>query len=329
MRWKAASDDGVRMSQPYAILRDGTRWTPGTPFPADYPGAIVVPAHPSNFGYVDRVTGEPLVNEPISLGFHTPEEQADDVESTPYYFQRPNLGACTEYYHDNDGDVYQMVPETVGAFGNGVVGKPPPAWVRAHWPLNLQSLKTEMEGRRLTIHRTMTRPQWGSVIDWTRFEMRRYPEITVKRLFGHYQVSAERTDPGVIIMQRLWKEIGGGGLMQFERRNSVAAWFTGRTLNDSQEHDGVMQAVSDFGVPAGVKALKLEVFPRPVGAGEILFFDGDTPDGSMVGYAGRVRSQGGLTVVDMVGLGSNSTIRFRVQGGGVILDMLGLLGVWR
>lgn len=319
------------MGQPYAVLKDGSRWTPGTPFSVDYPGAICVPAHPSNFGYQDQQTGEPLKNEPLALGFHTPEEPADERETTPYYFQTPGISASTNYYHDNDGDVFQMVPDVCGAWGNGRQGIPwedLPTYFRRHWPLNLQTLSTEVEGYTATIRSTLARVQWGSVLDWTRYKLRQnYIPAVRARLLGHYQVSNQRSDPGEWFMQKLWKEIEGGD-MRFQRRNAVASWFSGREL--AAGPDGTMRAAQDFGLRAGDKAVALEVILMPrQGEGSLMFFDGGTPVEAMVGYAGQVSNALAYGTVPYIELADDGTLRFRVTGVGVRVKTLGLLGVWR
>ena len=50
-------------------------------------------------------------NVPKGWVLHTPEEKADAIPVTPYYFQTPNLSASTHYFVATNGDVYQMVRE--------------------------------------------------------------------------------------------------------------------------------------------------------------------------------------------------------------------------
>jgi N-acetyl-anhydromuramyl-L-alanine amidase AmpD len=160
---------------------------------ADYPGAIVVPAHPTN---ILRA-----VNRPKVLVLHTPEEPADNIEVTPYYFQRPNLGASTHYYADDDGDLYQMVPERSGAIANGVLGFPYPEGTDAGRSLNYQSLSIEIEGYAASIGQTMPRggPQWRTVVAWVANRAAKYRiPIRRSRIIGHYEVANNRTDPGTL-----------------------------------------------------------------------------------------------------------------------------------
>lgn len=316
------------MPQDYAVLRNGTLWTPGEVFPSDYPGAIVVPAHPSNFGYQEN--GTPLVNSPQALFSHTPEEPPDDIEVTPYYFQRPNVGASTHYYHDNDGDVYQMVPDVVGAYANGRRGfswahlASEYPWIRPSYPINLLSLSTEIEGYASGIHKTITRRQFGSLLDWHRYKLREYNIPALRQyIMGHYMVANNRSDPGPELMKMLWRElVTGETSMEFVRHNAIASWFVNRTLRPGP--DGIMQAASDFGLPPGAKAVALEVFLDSEGT--IMFFDGDTPEDTMIGYAGRVSSKYG--VVMPVFLSSEGTIRFRIKDKPVKIQILGCLGYW-
>jgi N-acetyl-anhydromuramyl-L-alanine amidase AmpD len=159
----------------------------------DYPGAIVVPAHPTN---ILRP-----INRPKVLVLHTPEEPADNVESTPRYFQTPNLGASTHYYADNDGDLYQMVPEGNGAIANGVIGKTYPEGTNAGHSLNYQSLSIEIEGYAASIGRTMPRggSQWRTVVAWVVTRAKKYNiPIRRSRIIGHYEVANNRTDPGTL-----------------------------------------------------------------------------------------------------------------------------------
>jgi len=166
-------------------------------FPAQYPNAIVVAAHPTN---ILRP-----VNKPKALFLHTPEEPVDDYESTPRWFQRPNIGGSTHYYADSDGDIYQMVPEENGAIANGLEGKPRPAWADAT-SLNYQSLSIEIEGFAAAMHRTCPpgSRQWNAVRTWivSRALVYRIP-IDRAHVMGHYEVSNQRSDPGTLKIDQL------------------------------------------------------------------------------------------------------------------------------
>ena len=164
-------------------------------FAPDYPGAIVVPAFPGNV--IDRF------NFPKGIVLHSPEEPVDDIEVTPYYFARDlsPRRAYTHFYFDSDGDVYQMVPVSIGAVANGVQGKPYPPWAIRTLSLNLQTENCEIEGYAAGMHRTCLRGsrQWNSVVKWieNRCRFHRIP-ITRERILGHYEVSDRRTDPGTL-----------------------------------------------------------------------------------------------------------------------------------
>ena len=164
---------------------------------ADYPGAIVAPADPTN---VLRP-----INKPRALFLHTPEEPVDDFESTPPWFQRPNIGGSTHYYADSDGDMYQMVPEANGAIANGLDGKSAPAWSDGS-SLNYQSLSIEIEGYAAAMHRTCPpgSRQWNAVRTWivSRALVYRIP-IDRAHVMGHYEVSVQRTDPGSLKIDQL------------------------------------------------------------------------------------------------------------------------------
>lgn len=171
---------------------------------AEIPGAIVVEAHAVNYWRPDGHGGVP--NKPRALFLHTPEEPADNVESTPAYFAQEHFNedgsrrlASTHYYVDSDGDLYQMVPENCAAIANGLDGKPLPAWALPGTSLNWQSLSWEIEGYAATIHETCRRggKQWNTIVRNVESRTRKY-QIPLDRahVMGHYEVSTSRTDPG-------------------------------------------------------------------------------------------------------------------------------------
>ena len=168
-------------------------------FQADFPGAIVVEAR--NYGY----DGKPgTLNVPRAWCLHTPEEPADEVESTPAFFARTSVQASAHYYIDNDGDIYQMVPERAGAYANAVVGKPYPAWADKSKNLNLQTLSVEIEGFAGMIHQTMLRGsvQWKALVNLMAHRCQAL-NIPAGRTFGHYEVSNQRSDPGRLPIHEL------------------------------------------------------------------------------------------------------------------------------
>lgn len=170
-----------------------------TIFVPDYPGAIVVPAFPTN------VIDAP--NHPRALFLHTPEEPVDDIESTPAYFARDlsPQRASTHFYADSDGDMYQMVPVRFGAVANGLRNKPLPPWAVPGVSLNLQSESIEIEGYAAGMRRTCPphSRQWNSVVRWVERRTRMQtsmPPILLDRahVMGHYEVADNRSDPGTL-----------------------------------------------------------------------------------------------------------------------------------
>jgi len=173
-------------------------------FLADYPGAIVVQAR--NYGYV--VGGKHLLNNPKAWALHTPEEPPDNVPSTPYYFASTDRDASTTYFVSYLGFVFQMVPESEGAYGNAVEGKPYPAWADSTVNLNLQTLSVEIEGYAATIHQTMPRgsAQWRALVNLMAHRCRAL-NIPPGRTFGHYAVSVYRSDPGQLNIPLLVSDV--------------------------------------------------------------------------------------------------------------------------
>ena len=162
-------------------------------FLPDYPGAIVVPAHPTNW--------RTYANVPKGFVLHTPEEPADNNETTPYYFQNPNLSASTHYYLDNDGDWYQMVQEKFSPIANGLKGKPCPSWANPAVNLNSQTLNIEMEGYAAGIAQTFIvgGPQFNSLVKWLRHRGAAYSiPLDREHIIGHYEVADNRSDPGTL-----------------------------------------------------------------------------------------------------------------------------------
>lgn len=192
-------------------------------FAAAYPGAIVVPADPRNYYGPDSGRRKCW---PLAIVYHTPQEPADNYESTPAYFStfRPydpatGLGgpASTRYYLDNDGDLYQMVPEDWGAIANGLDGKPKPYWALPD-SLNLQTDNIEIEGYAHSLKDTMTNAQWRTLVDWSTWSMIRYSISREEgRMMGHYELSVQRSDPGPWLMGSGIKQEVLARVNQYER----------------------------------------------------------------------------------------------------------------
>jgi hypothetical protein len=156
-------------------------------FTADYPGAIVVEA--ANYGY-----GTP--NRPKTWGFHTPEEDADSYPSTPDYLAGTDRDASYTYFVSYLGFVFQLVPESEGAYGHGLEGKPEPDWSDGT-NLNLQSFSLSFEGRTVTITQTMPRgsPQWKAGVDLVAHRTKA-KGLNLDIAFQHKDVSIHRGDCG-------------------------------------------------------------------------------------------------------------------------------------
>lgn len=162
---------------------------------------IWFPADPSNYGgYNGRE------NVPAALVLHTPEEPADDWESTPNWFANPAANASTHYYADNDGDLYQMVSDSVPAWAQNVKasqrhwkGQPQ---VPAPWAMdgnnNVHALSIEIEGYAHNF--TFADPQFTSVAKWMAHKSIQY-DIPLDRdhVVGHEELATHKSDPGIAL----------------------------------------------------------------------------------------------------------------------------------
>jgi hypothetical protein len=151
-----------------------------------------------------------------ALVLHTPEEDADDIESTPYYFAKEGVRRSTHDYLDNDGDLYQMVGARDAAWGQGThsgnrtwkgvkLGWAP--WNPEHYSNNQLSKGLEIEGRAATIHQTLGRNQFRGVAMWIAYNAAKYGiPLDRDHIVGHYELSTDKTDPGKLPIESL---IGG------------------------------------------------------------------------------------------------------------------------
>ncbi len=169
----------------------------------DYPKphAFWWPAHPANFG--TATSGYRRINVPVAIILHTPEEDADDREITPIWFQNPAARASTHYYGDSDGDIIQMVLDQHAAYANGVRTEtavyPSPVWRRVGTSYNCMTLSIEIEGRAASIHHTLKigGVQWNSLIEWILFKADEYSiPLDRQHIMGHFELANNRTDPG-------------------------------------------------------------------------------------------------------------------------------------
>lgn len=165
----------------------------------------VVPADPTNI--YDPANHGGIPNKPRGLVLHTPQEPSDDYESTPVYFSQPNRSASTHFYSDNDGDLFQLVPEHFGAIANGLRNKPRPAWADPNTSLNWQTLSIEIEGYAATIGQTLTARQRATVVAWIVDCAQRHAiPIDRAHVIGHYEVADNRSDPGTLDIDSLVRE---------------------------------------------------------------------------------------------------------------------------
>lgn len=182
-------------------------WTPQYPKWVASTGQILVkPAHDSNWGYLDE-NGRQRVNQRRALVIHTPEEDADDNEITPRYFQNPDANASTNDYTDDDGDLYEIVRRDRCAWGNGVKdaqrvwkGTPgaSPPWRIPGLSYNCVTLSNEVEGRAQSIPaHGHSAEQWDTLTNWVAYNCWA-EEIECDRTFvvGHYEIASHKTDPG-------------------------------------------------------------------------------------------------------------------------------------
>ena len=168
---------------------------------------IWAPAHRSNYyTAADRPYGG-VPRRQIAICYHTPEEQPDDIETTPAWFQDPAANASTGYYADSDGDLYQMVRDADFAWAQGTRTRkrpntcfPRPAWWK---PLlvsyNTCMLSIEIEGWARSIGRSFTpgSRQFQAVAAWSAYQCRKY-DIPLDRAhhLGHSELCTTKGDPG-------------------------------------------------------------------------------------------------------------------------------------
>lgn len=167
-----------------------------------------VPAHPSNYTkgplWVMRGGGT-YRRKYIGQVIHTPEEDADDNEVTPRWFQDARANASTEVYTDNDGDLYQCVRQQDFAWAQGIseaneVEHLPRIFNKAKYGSpNTCFGSNEVEGRADTIDTTLEvgGRQWQTLVSWCELHCRRFKYPPSRdRILGHYQISDQRSDPG-------------------------------------------------------------------------------------------------------------------------------------
>ncbi len=147
-------------------------------------------------------------NEPVAIVLHTPEERADAIESTVWWFQQLQANASTHYYMDNDGDVYQMVGDRDMAWAQGVrfgglnpnARLPLPSWHRPEKvSYNTQAISIEIEGFASSIGRTMPieGPQYKGLVALVAYKALQYKiPVTREYIVAHSELATDRWDPG-------------------------------------------------------------------------------------------------------------------------------------
>ena len=140
--------------------------------------------------------GYGVPNRPTTWGFHTPEEPADSYPSTPDYLAVTDRDASYNYFVSYLAFVFQLVPESEGAYAHGLDGKPAPFWSDGT-NLNLQSLSVSFEGYAATIHQTMPRgsPQWNAGVDLVAHRTKALG-LNLDWAIQHEDVSIYRSDCG-------------------------------------------------------------------------------------------------------------------------------------
>lgn len=203
---------------------------------------IYAPAHPANYGgYGGRA------NIPRALVFHTPEEQPDEYEATPAWFQNSAAQASTHAYADNDGDRYEMVPDDVPAWACGTHGdrfdaagnliepsnrhwkgsyKAYPPWGEPGISNNCLSLSMEVEGRAADLD--MPEAQYQCVLTWSREKVAKYDiPIDLDHILGHGDLATDRIDPGPNFpWERLLNDLKGSDVQSvpLDQADTVAAF---------------------------------------------------------------------------------------------------------
>ena len=195
-------------------------------FPADYPGAVVFPAHVTNA--YNPLAHNGIPNKPRAFVLHTPEEPADNYPSTPHWFAQfhPQQAGSTHYFVSFTGTVYQCVPERWGAIANGLDGKPKPSWA-VPGSLNWQTLSVEIEGYAATIGQTLKvgAAQWEALVNLIRHRCTAYNiPLDREHIPGHYELSVNRSDPGATFP---WSAL----MAEFQEEEDMQpylVWDTGR-----------------------------------------------------------------------------------------------------
>jgi len=287
----------------------------------DYPGAIKLPAHPSNFYTPENHGG--VANKPLGWVLHTPEEPADAYPSTPYYFQTPGIQASTHYFAAYTGEIWQMVPERCAAIANGVKGKPYPSWASPSTSLNWQSLNVEIEGYGHSIHQTLIpgNAQWQGLLSLIRSRAAFYHiPLDREHIIGHYQVAFDRSDPGALFpWDALIRDLGSGDDM-FVRFNGVTP-LSGKTYGAGTNY--FVSLFFDFPtLPKNAKAVELDVRIEPNTSGKVVWKDGNKRD-----FADEVNRYKPQSIVKVIPA-SDGRIFFDVFDAPVKFSVIGIVGFW-
>lgn len=305
----------------------------------DYPGAIPFWSHPTNIYF--PVNHGNVENQPRAFCLHTPEEPAgDNYPGTPIWFAKPNVGGSTHYFVEAIEDpnrtgyckVYQCVPETHGAIANGkTADKPWPSWADRSTSLNWQTLSVEIEGYAATIHETLTPMQLGTVVDLIKHRAAAHGFPTDREhVFGHYEVSSNRTDPGARFpwdeLMRLLNEPEEEEEPMYTRSNGIAAGWDNRTVT-TPELLNIYEAFS--WLPQGVTRVEIQVWMNWDGenSGPLFVQDGVGADAGAV-YPGDPYGHPGYGIVAPF-TGSDGSIGVRAnEGWPAQVGRIALLGYW-
>ncbi len=151
-------------------------------------------------------------------------------------------------------------------------------------------------------------------------------EVTKSGFIGHEETPqgkrVGKTDPGKQFDWAEFIELLGEDEMPMKTHNVVAGWWTNNLLPQSAATaNDTMQALSDFGLPAGAKRVRFGVY-LSAGAGYLRFFNGDGTEAEPVGWGSAKPAFGAVEVT----LGANGTVAFRVEDGPVTTAMVRSLG---
>ena len=191
----------------------------------DFPGLVVPNGRAFRVLYADRTNyyspakakraysiadGHP---RHAGLVMHTAEEKADNREVTPEWCANPASNVSVQWYLDNDGDLYLLLPyDDAVPWAQGVYPTGPKRNVNATFALtfdwdtygspNVAFDAVEWEGEAATIGKTITPEQFATGATLTAWLATTHG-WTIGRgsrgrgdIWGHQEISTSKSDPG-------------------------------------------------------------------------------------------------------------------------------------